>query len=78
MALAVGSLMGPKESIQQVSCPSCGAKPRQRCFNVQDGVPVDDPAHARYHMCHVARVKLYEKRGRPIEHDNWPVTRLKT
>ncbi len=69
--------MGPKESIQQVSCPSCGAGPRQRCVSVKNGKVIDDEAHARYHMCHIARYKLYEKRGRPIQHKNWPITALR-
>ena len=69
--------MGPKESIQQVSCPSCCAGPRQRCISIKTGKPIDDDQHAHLHMCHIARVKLFEKRGRPIQHKNWPVTALR-
>lgn len=71
------NLMGPKESIQQHGCPSCGVAPRQRCINVITRVVLSEPKFAKQHMCHIARVKLSEKLGQPIKHDNWPMTRLR-
>lgn len=69
--------MTPKESIMQVSCPSCGAKKNKRCFSVKTGEFLQGDQYVRYHNCHHARAKLYEARGRPVDHNNWPVTRLK-
>jgi predicted RNA-binding Zn-ribbon protein involved in translation (DUF1610 family) len=73
-----GRAVTPKELIMQVTCPSCGAGKQRRCFSVKNGKYLTDEKYERYHYCHHARWKLYEKRGRPIDHDNWPVTRLKS